>query len=85
MRSVIPCIFRIQHRMNPLHLYCRCMERGYRRGSSLFYCRVYEVTVFSWMRRILRGALLIAHTCDGGGRESPPSRLAQTCSRDQNP
>lgn len=85
MRGVIPRIFEIQHRMNPLHLYCRCMERGYGRGSSLFYCRIYEVTVFSWMRRILRGALLIAFTCGGGYRDSPPSRLAGTGTRDEHP
>ena len=61
MRSVIPYIFTIQHRMNPLHVYCRFMEKGHRHDASLFYCRVYEITVFSWMRRILRGALVVAH------------------------
>lgn len=78
MRSVIPRILAMQHRMNPLHVYCRFVERGYRRDASVFYCRVYEITVFSWMSRILRGGLFVACGCRRAGRgtllsySSPP-------------
>ncbi len=72
MRGVIPSIFALQHRMNPLHLYCRCMERGYRHGVSFFYCRVYEVTVFFFVRRVLRGILRLSNAWDGEDRGSHP-------------
>ncbi|MCF8061003.1 MAG: hypothetical protein K9M82_00665 [Deltaproteobacteria bacterium] len=85
MRDVIPCIFAIQHRMNPLHVYCRFMERGYRHGTTVFYCKVYEITVFSWMRRVLRYALVVACACSSTREEPLPSRLGQTSRRTGNP
>ena len=85
MRSVIPYIFAIQHRMNPLHVYCRFRDSGYRRGASVFYCRVYEIIVFSWVRIVLHGVLIVArrwnrtdqrplwtHCATGSRREDKP-------------
>jgi hypothetical protein len=81
MRGVITSIFALQHRMNPLHLYCRCMERGYRRGVSFFYCRAYEVTVFFFVRKILRGMLMLSDACDGEDRATGP-RLRRAVERE---
>ena len=42
-------LFKIQHGFNPLHVYCRLMERGLGKGLSLSICRYYEVLVYSWL------------------------------------
>jgi len=39
----------LQHRMNPLHVYCRLIERGMNREASLRVSRVYEHMVFRWL------------------------------------
>lgn len=37
---------RVQHRMNPLHLYCRLRERGMNPKASLTIARLYERYLF---------------------------------------
>jgi hypothetical protein len=39
----------IQHRFNPLHVYCRLVERGWNKKSSLSACRYYEIFIYSWL------------------------------------
>ena len=39
----------IQHRFNPLHVYCRLVERGLNKKSSLSVCRYYEIFIYSWL------------------------------------
>ena len=82
MGNIISSIFAIQHYMNPLHVYCRFMKKGYRHGTSVFCCKAYEITIFFWMRRVLRFVLIVAHVCDRSGRERHPFRLAQAWCRD---
>jgi len=67
MPSAARYIFAMQHRLNPLHVYCRFMDRGYGRDTSSCWCRIYEIAVFSWLSRILRGALLLALVTSGSG------------------
>jgi hypothetical protein len=46
----------IQHRFNPLHVYCRLVERGLNRKSSLSICRCYEILIYSslaWFTTVL--------------------------------
>lgn len=71
MQAVIRGIFAIQHRMNPLHVYCRFMDKGYARQTSFCCCRLYEIAVFSWVRRILSACLLLAFV----SRTSRPEAL----------
>ncbi|HID29311.1 MAG TPA: PEP-CTERM sorting domain-containing protein [Desulfobacterales bacterium] len=40
-------ILNIQHRLNPLHVYCRLVERGLSKKSSLSICRYYEILIYS--------------------------------------
>lgn len=44
----------IQHRLNPLHLYCRFLERGLSKKTSILLCRYYEVLLFVWITTILK-------------------------------
>jgi hypothetical protein len=51
---VINSILNIQHRINPLHIYCRLVDGGVDRRVSLIFCRYYEYLVFFWLRWILK-------------------------------
>jgi hypothetical protein len=42
-------ILAIQHRLNPLHLYCRFLDRGLSKRLSFSLCRSYEVLIFIWV------------------------------------
>lgn len=50
----------IQHRLNPLHLYCRFVDRGLNRAFSVSVCRYYEFLVFVWLSWIIKAAI---HCC----------------------
>ena len=39
----------IQHRLNPLHVYCRLVEKGLNKRLSICICKYYEVLVYSWL------------------------------------
>jgi len=39
----------IQHRFNPLHVYCRLVERGLNKKSCLSICKYYEILIYSWL------------------------------------
>jgi hypothetical protein len=40
-------MLKIQHRYNPLHIYCRLIERGLDKRLSMTVCRCYEVVIYS--------------------------------------
>ena len=42
-------VLSIQHRFNPLHVYCRLVERGLNKRFSLSLCRYYEILIYSWL------------------------------------
>ena len=42
-------ILQIQHRLNPLHVYCRLVERGLNKRLSVSICRSYEICIYSWL------------------------------------
>jgi len=39
----------IQHRLNPLHVYCRLVDNGLNKRFSLSICRYYEILIYSWL------------------------------------
>lgn len=43
---------KIQHRLNPLHIHCRLVERGMNKRLSYASCIVYELFVFPWLRLV---------------------------------
>lgn len=46
---MLEVLLRIQHDLNPLHLYCRLIERGLDKDVSISVCRYYEILIFSWL------------------------------------
>jgi hypothetical protein len=41
--------FRIQHALNPLHVYCRLVDRGLSKKLSMSICKFYGIIVYSWL------------------------------------
>jgi hypothetical protein len=39
----------IQHRINPLHVYCRFLDRGLSKRFSASICKSYEILIYSWI------------------------------------
>jgi hypothetical protein len=56
---VIMKILEVQHLLNPLHLYCRFVDRGYNKTLSAFVCKAYEKLVFAWMSPFIKGLIYI--------------------------
>jgi hypothetical protein len=54
---LISKLFCIQHRVNPLHVYCRLLERGINKRLSSLLCRTYEVLLFRWINFVLRSVI----------------------------
>jgi hypothetical protein len=44
-------ILGIQHRLNPLHVYCRLLDTGLSREFSGQVCQCYEIFLFRWIAR----------------------------------
>jgi len=44
----------IQHRLNPLHVYCRLLDRGLRKGLSIIICKSYEIAIYVWISWIIK-------------------------------
>lgn len=42
-------ILEIQHRLNPLHVYCRLVDRGLNKKLSMSICKYYGIIVYSWL------------------------------------
>ena len=52
-------IFSLQHKLNPLHVYCRLLDRGMARRDSIRLCRYYETGVYRWVRVLMRWTLCL--------------------------
>jgi hypothetical protein len=39
----------IQHGCNPLHVYCRLRDMGFRKRGSLLFSRFYELLFYKWL------------------------------------
>ena len=51
----------IQHRLNPLHVYCRLLDKGLSRRSTILICRSYEILIFMWVRWVIKTVIYLAH------------------------
>ncbi len=49
VREVESLLLAVQHRLNPLHIYCRLVDRGFSRKMSLRITRLYELLFFRWL------------------------------------
>jgi len=46
---VLNKLLNIQHRFNPLHIYCRLIDKGLDRRFSFSICKYYEILIYSWL------------------------------------
>jgi hypothetical protein len=42
-------LLEMQHKFNPLHVYCRLIERGMDKHVSIRISRYYEVLIYKWL------------------------------------
>jgi len=44
----------VQHRLNPLHVYCRFLDRRLNRRLSASICKFYEAVIFFWISLFIK-------------------------------
>lgn len=52
--ATIRLMLSIQHSMNPLHLYCRLMDMGFKKRHSILLARYYEILVYKCLVLLTR-------------------------------
>lgn len=65
--GVIPVeklLLAIQHKLNPLHVYCRLVRRGIDKEASLRISRVYEQVFFRWFTPLTAASLSFCRLLD---------------------
>ena len=58
--TMVEKLFAVQHRLNPLHIYCRLLDRGINRRISVWICRTYEILFFTGFNFSLK---VLIHSC----------------------
>jgi len=46
-------IFNFQHKSNPLHIYCRLLDKGLNPQTSLRLSRYYEILIYKWLTQLV--------------------------------
>ena len=46
---MVNALLELQHRFNPLHVYCRLVDKGVNKRASLSICKYYEILIYSWL------------------------------------
>ncbi len=54
----------LQHRLNPLHLYCRLMDRGLPKQTAIRVTRFYELTLHRCVLAITRVGIRLCENLD---------------------
>jgi len=49
LRVIERVMIELQHRVNPLHIYCRLVDHRLSNRTSLRVCRRYEQLVYPWV------------------------------------
>jgi hypothetical protein len=52
-------LMKLQHVLNPVHVYCRIMEAGVRRDLAVTMSRSYEILVFTFLSPAIKGAIQV--------------------------
>ena len=52
----------IQHRLNPLHLYCRLAGKGLNKKCSMSMCKWYQIFIYSWLAKL---SVATVRICEG--------------------
>jgi hypothetical protein len=68
----------IQHRSNPLHLYCRLLEKGLSRRLSMSLCKGYEILLFGSLSFIIKNLIHYCLLVNGSTQIQDVLRKSQT-------
>ncbi len=49
MDMLLDNLLSIQHRLNPLHVHCRLVEKGVNNGLSVTICKWYGILIYRWL------------------------------------
>ena len=58
----------IQHRLNPLHVYCRLLDRGLGRRISASLGKTYEALIFIWLSWVIKTVVHLLSALNRGYR-----------------
>jgi len=77
--TLVGRLLSIQHRLNPLHVYCRLLDRGISRNRAMSVGRAYELILFIWLsfliKTLIHFRLLVTH--QDLNRKEPPNHPRQ--------
>jgi hypothetical protein len=71
-------ILNVQDRLNPLHIYCRLVERGLKKTQSIAICRCYGALFYSWFSCAIGLAVKVCTLWDGYELSGLKSERAET-------
>jgi len=54
----------IQHRLNPLHVYCRLVGKGLEEKCAMSMCKWYEMLIYRWLARFSAVTVDICNACE---------------------
>jgi len=58
-QSIVAILLSIQHFLNPLHVYCRFLDKGINKGFSLSICKTYEIVLFIWVSFMIKTVIYL--------------------------
>jgi len=77
--TLVARLLSIQHRLNPLHVYCRLLDRGISKNLAMSVGKAYELLLFIWLsfliKTLVHFRLLLTH--QGLNRKEAPTRPRQ--------
>ena len=73
--TLVARLLSFQHRLNPLHVYCRLLDRGISRKLAMSASKTYELLLFIWLsflvKTLIHFRLLLTH--QGLNRKEAPT------------
>jgi hypothetical protein len=58
-RSIVAKLLSVQHFLNPLHVYCRFLDKGISKDFSLSICKTYEIVLFIWLSFMIKTVIYV--------------------------
>ena len=55
--DLLKALIGVQHYLNPLHVYCRLLDRGLHKNVSILFCKYYEILIFIWLNFFLKSLI----------------------------
>jgi hypothetical protein len=67
---------KLEHYMNPLHIYCRLRDFGLPKNSAICFCRIYELKIFKYLLTSRdNSSVSEKHAADSGNLEGEKNEV----------